>query len=303
MTVLSKTLVVISGPTASGKTDIAIQLAQHYKTVIVSADSRQFYREMCIGTAKPTVEELTQAKHFFINSHSITENFTAGNYEKECLSLLTTLFTDHDRVIMVGGSGLFLKAVCEGLDEFPTINTETREMLNNKLKNDGLQSLQEKLKTADPEYYAQVDINNPQRVIRALEVFESRGKPFSAYRKSNPKERPFNVIKLGINLSREMLYQRINQRVDDMILKGLVEEVRSLLPYRHFNSLNTVGYSELFDYFDGKTGLQSAVELIKQNTRHYAKRQLTWFKKDKQITWKPAHLQELINYIDTVGVI
>lgn len=295
----TNTLIVIAGPTAVGKTDTAIRLAQHYGTVIVSADSRQFYREMSIGTAKPDVEELAAAKHYFIDSHSITENFTAGDYEKEALALLDELFKQHDKVILVGGSGLFIRAVCEGFDELPDANPVIRERLNQELTEKGIYFLQEKLKNADPEYYQQVDLNNPQRIIRALQVSESTGKPFSSFRKASINKRPFNIVKFGINLPREVLYDRINRRVDAMVKQGLVEEVRSLLPYRHMNALNTVGYSELFDYFDGKTDLDTAINLIKQNTRNFAKRQLTWFRKDKQMHWvAPDNLNEITNIIE-----
>jgi tRNA dimethylallyltransferase len=280
-----KTLIVIAGPTASGKTALAIQLAQNYKAVIISADSRQFYREMAIGTAKPTDEELITVKHYFINSHSITENFTVGDFEKQCLGLLKELFKYHDKVIMVGGSGLYIKAVCEGFDQLPVANHEIRSKLNGELQAQGIERLQEKLKIADPVYYETVDLNNPQRIIRALEVFEATGKPFSSFHTSLKVARPFRTIKFGLDWPREILYQRINQRVDTMLQQGLIEEVKSLLPYRHFNALNTVGYNELFDYFDGKTELHSAISLIKQNTRRFAKRQLTWFKKDKDIIW------------------
>jgi len=286
-------LIVIAGPTASGKTAVAIELAKHYKTVVVSADSRQFYREMSIGTAKPTDEELAEVKHYFINSLSITEKFTAGDFEKQCLELLNSLFATHEVVILAGGSGLFIKAVCEGFDEFPETKPDLRERLNQELKEQGIACLQERLKIADPDYYEDIDINNPQRIIRALEVFETTGKPFSSYRKSKANERHFRITKFGLKLERKALYERINQRVDNMLKQGLIEEVRSLLPYRHLNALNTVGYSELFDYFDGKTDLPTAIELIKQNTRRFAKRQMTWFNKDGNIKWyEPA---ELIN--------
>ncbi|MDB5008174.1 MAG: miaA [Mucilaginibacter sp.] len=290
-----KKLIVIAGPTASGKTAAAIELAKHYKTVIVSADSRQFYREMSIGTAKPTDNELATVKHYFINSHSITETFTAGDYEKQSLCLLDELFSIYNTVILVGGSGLFIKAVCEGFDEFPNPMPGVRSQLNNEYDEKGIGYLQEKLKLADPEYYKEVDLNNPQRVIRALEIFESSGTPYSFYRKSSSNKRPFTIVKLALSLPREVLYQRINQRVDDMVNLGLVEEVRSLLPYRHLNALHTVGYSELFDYFDGVTDLDKAISLIKQNTRRFAKRQLTWFAKDKDITWMQAGQKELIS--------
>jgi len=293
------TLIVIAGPTAVGKTDTAIWLAQHYGTEVVSADSRQFYREMSIGTAKPNAEELEAAKHYFINSHSITEDFTVGDYEKQALALLDKLFKTHDKVILAGGSGLYIKAVCEGFDELPDADPAIREQLNQELSEKGIAFLQEKLKAADPEYYQQADLNNPQRIIRALQVFESTGKPFSSFRKATVNKRPFNIVKFCVNLPREMLYERINRRVDIMVERGLVEEVRSLLPYRYLNALNTVGYSELFDYFDSKTDLETAISLIKQNTRNFAKRQLTWFRKDKEMHWvAPGNINEITNIIE-----
>ena len=285
MSINSKTLVVVAGPTAVGKTAVAIELAKKLNTEIISADSRQFYREMAIGTAKPTPDELKQAKHHFIDSHSIKDSFSVGDFEEQGLALLEELFKKHDTVILVGGSGLYIKAICEGFDKLPSASPEVRDNLNIEFKNKGIIPLQEKLKVVDPVYYDRVDLNNPQRLIRALEVFETTGIPFSSYRKSTINNRPFRCVKIGLNLPREELYQRINQRVDIMVKDGLAEEVRSLLPYRHFNALNTVGYSEIFDYFDGKTDLVSAIELIKQNTRRFAKRQLTWFRKDKDIVW------------------
>jgi|SRR6185503_14714207 len=293
----SKTLIVIAGPTASGKTAVAIELAKHYKTVVVSADSRQFYREMSIGTAKPSHEEQAAARHYFIDSLSITENYTAGDYESDGLKLLDELFKTRDVVILAGGSGLFIKAICEGFDSFPDIKPGIREKLNDEFLNKGIAYLQDKLKLVDPLYYNQVDLNNSQRVIRALEVFESAGKPYSSFRKSGSGERPFLIVKVGLGIDRAALYERINRRVDEMIKQGLVEEVRSLLPYRHLNALNTVGYAELFDYFDHKTDLETAIALIKQNTRRFAKRQMTWFNKDKDITWVPADKPGVANNI------
>jgi tRNA dimethylallyltransferase len=295
-----KTLIVIAGPTAIGKTAIAIQLAQHFKTAIISADSRQFYKEMSIGTAKPNNSELAAATHYFINSLSINESFTVADFEKQALALLHELFKTKDVLILVGGSGLYIKAICEGFDDIPSAEPEIRDKLNHEFSKNGIIHLQEKLKQADPVYYAQVDINNPQRIIRALEVFESTGKPFSSYRLSNTNKRPFNIIKIGLDIHRELLYQRINHRVDDMIQQGLVDEVKSLLPYRHLNALNTVGYSEIFDYLDAKTDLNFAIASIKQNTRRFAKRQLTWFRKDKDMHWFEANDQlrnELLNFL------
>jgi len=286
-----KTLLVIAGPTASGKTSVAIQLAQYFKTAILSADSRQFYREMSIGTAKPEAEELAAAKHYFIHSHSVNELFSVGDFEKQGLALLDDLFKQHNIVILVGGSGLYIKALCEGFDDIPQADEGIREQLNNELAEKGILSLQQELNAVDPAYYNEVDINNPQRVIRALEVYRSTGKPFSSYRKATTNKRLFNCVKIALDLPREVLYNRINARVDVMIAQGLVDEARALLPYRHLNALNTVGYSELFDHFDGKCNINTAIDQIKQNTRRFAKRQLTWFRKDKGIHWlKPEEI-------------
>jgi len=293
----TKKLIVIAGPTAVGKTAAAIKLAQQLNTEIISADSRQFYREMSIGTAKPNAEELAQVKHHFIDSHSITENFTVGDFEKDALLLLNQLFKTHDHIIMVGGSGLFIQSVTQGFDDLPVADAAIREQLNQEFAEKGIQYLQDRLKKADPDYHNQVDLNNPQRLIRALEVFEATGKPFSLYRKATINKRPFENIKIVLNLPREELYDRINRRVDLMVEQGLIEEVRSLISHRHMNTLKTVGYNELFDYFDGTTDLQTAIDLIKQNTRRFAKRQLTWFRKDKDMKWMSADDPNLIDEI------
>ncbi|MBD1363878.1 tRNA (adenosine(37)-N6)-dimethylallyltransferase MiaA [Mucilaginibacter sp. ZT4R22] len=295
MSTTTPTLIVIAGPTASGKTAAAIQLAQHFNTAVVSADSRQFFREMSIGTAKPTDEELAAAPHYLINSHSITESFSVGDFERECLVLLEELFQKHQVVILAGGSGLYIKAICEGFDELPTADPAIRERLNAELAENGLPALQERLKLVDPVYYNEVDINNPQRVIRAIEVYESSGQPFSSYRTAKTNKRTFNIVKLGLNMPRETLYNRINQRVDMMVADGLVEEVKALLPHRQLNALNTVGYSEIFGYFDGNTDLPTAIALIKQNTRRFAKRQMTWFRKDEGIVWVDALSDDLLD--------
>ena len=281
----NKTLIVIAGPTASGKTAAAIRLAQHFNTVILSADSRQFYREMSVGTAKPDTEELAAVQHYFINSHSIQQRFSVGDFEKQALALLDELFRVHEVVVLVGGSGLYIKALCEGFDDIPQADEGIREQLNKELEQTGITALQDELKTVDPVYYDEVDIDNPQRIIRALEVFRSTGEPFSSYRKAAISERPFECIKIALDLPRDVLYDRINTRVDTMVSQGLIDEARALLPFRHLNALNTVGYTELFDHFDGKTDLAMAISLIKQNTRRFAKRQLTWFRKDKDILW------------------
>ncbi|WDZ99938.1 tRNA (adenosine(37)-N6)-dimethylallyltransferase MiaA [Mucilaginibacter sp. SJ] len=295
MNYYSPTLIVVAGPTAVGKTAAAIKLAQHFNTVVVSADSRQFFREMNIGTAKPDESELAAAKHYFINSHSISESFSVGDFEKQGLALLDELFKVYDKVILAGGSGLYIKAICEGFDDLPVADISVREKLNQQLEKEGITPLQKKLQQVDPDYYTQVDLNNPQRIIRALEVFETSGKPFSSYRNATVNKRPFNIIKLALDMPREKLYERINLRVDLMVKQGLVEEVKSLLLYRELNALNTVGYSELFNYFDGKTSLDEALLLIKQNTRRFAKRQLTWFRKDKDFVWFDAGAPDVID--------
>ena len=294
----NKTLIVIAGPTAIGKTAAAILLAQHFNTVILSADSRQFYREMSIGTAKPTPAELAAAKHYFIDSHSVTQPFSVGDFETQGLTLLDQLFKTHDVVILAGGSGLYVKAITEGFDNIPNATEGIREKLNEELKEKGIAHLQEKLKIADPDYYQQVDINNPQRVIRALEVFETTGQPFSSFRKADTNVRLFNIIKIALDMPRELLYSRINQRVDGMMQQGLLNEVKELTPYRHVNALHTVGYSELFDHLDGKIDLDKAIDQIKQNTRRFAKRQLTWFRKDKDFHWIEANENLHTNLLD-----
>ncbi|HEY1063463.1 MAG TPA: tRNA (adenosine(37)-N6)-dimethylallyltransferase MiaA [Daejeonella sp.] len=298
---MSKTLIVIAGPTAAGKTALAIQIAKHFKTEIISADSRQFYREMSIGTAKPSKEELAAVRHHLIDSHSIKDFFSVGDFEKKVINLLKELFKSHDQVILVGGSGLFINAVCNGFDELPVASEETRSRLNQLLDEKGIEHLQEKLKKADPAYYAEVDIHNPQRLIRALEVFETSGKPFSSFRTNIPKKRNFNIIKLAISPNRGKLYEQINLRVDQMLENGLLKEVEGLKEYRHLNALNTVGYSEVFEYFDGKLSEEEAIDKIKQNTRRFAKRQITWFKKSEDIKWfDPQESGSIFNYLDDV---
>ena len=293
-----KTLIVIVGPTAIGKTDLAIKVARHYQTEIVSADSRQFYKEMEIGTAKPTVEELSKVKHHFINSHSITEEFSVGDFETSALTTLDEIFKTHDYAVLVGGSGLFIKAVTEGFDDLPKADPSIREELNQLYQKNGLEPLKEKLKLVDPAYHAEVDLSNPQRIIRALEVSISTGKPFSSFRFKQQKKRPFNILKIGLNLNREDLYNRINNRVDTMVEAGLIDEVTTLQPYRHLNALNTVGYSELFDALDGQISFEQAIQNIKQNTRRFAKRQLTWFRKDEEINWfSPDQTDEILEFI------
>jgi tRNA dimethylallyltransferase len=293
------TLIVIAGPTAIGKTAAAIQIAQKYNTEIISADSRQFYKEMSIGTAKPSTHELAAVKHHFIDSHHINEPFSVGSFEEQGLKLLDELFKNYDIIVMAGGSGLYMNAVCNGFDDLPKADPEIRNKLNLEYREKGIAYLQAELKAKDPAYYAEVDLFNPQRMIRALEVYHTSGIPFSSYRTKQHKTRSFKIIKIGLNTNREQLYTQINNRVDEMIEMGLANEVKKLTPYRNLNALNTVGYSELFSYLDGMFSLDEAVDKIKQNTRRFAKRQLTWFKKDQEINWfEPSDLQVILNFLD-----
>lgn len=296
----AKTLVCVVGPTAVGKTAVGIHLAQHFQTVVVSADSRQFYREMTIGTAKPSDEELATVRHHFINSHHIAEDYSVGDFERDALALLKKLFLHHDVVMLVGGSGLFVRAVCQGLDDLPKPLPGVRDRLNTLYREQGLEPLQRLLKQVDPEYFDAVDNQNPQRVIRALEVYESTGRPFSHFRHGQAAKRPFGVVSVGLDADRELLYQRINSRVDAMMAAGLLKEVEALLPHREKPPLKTVGYAELFEYLDGKCTLENAVDKIKQNTRRYAKRQLTWFRKDKTTVWfAPDDMGGILAYISS----
>ncbi|MFC5284890.1 tRNA (adenosine(37)-N6)-dimethylallyltransferase MiaA [Pedobacter alpinus] len=294
-----KTLIVIAGPTAIGKTALAIQLAQYFNTEIISADSRQFYKEMSIGTAKPNTSELAQAKHHFVNSHSVKQDYNVGDYEKEAIICLNKIFDKDNIAIMVGGSGLFINAILYGFDELPKASEELRNQLNQSLLNEGLTPLQAQLKELDPQYYQEVDIHNPQRIIRALEVCLSTGKTFTSFRNKNPKKRNFNTLLIGLNTNREILYQRINHRVDLMLQEGLIEEVKSLTEYQHLNALKTVGYSEIFRYLNKEWTLEEAVEKLKQNTRNFAKRQITWFKKNEGIIWfEPSESEKIISFIE-----
>lgn len=301
MTPTNKTLIVVAGPTAIGKTALAIELAKHYQAEIISADSRQFYREMEIGTAKPSPEQLNTVPHHFVNNISIhTKNYSAGKYEHEVLQFLETYFKQHDIAVMVGGSGLFINAVCSGFDKFEKEDESqlwvTRRFLNEKT----LEWLQAEVERLDPEYYATVDRKNPVRLKRALEIIYTTGKKYSEQRIGKKAERPFNIIKIGLSLPREVLYERINQRVDEMMKAGLLEEVKRLYLHKKLHALDTVGYTELFDFIEDKITLEDAIALIKQNTRNYAKRQITWFKKDDGLKWfQPDQLIDISAYIDT----
>jgi tRNA dimethylallyltransferase len=296
---LSKTLISIVGPTAVGKTALAIQVAQHLDTEIISADSRQFFKEMEIGTAKPSLEELSAAPHHFINSHSITEFFSTGDFEVQAIKVLTELFQTKDQVVLSGGSGLYVNTIHKGLDELPATDLSIRAALNERFQSEGLDGIKADLNRLDPEYYAQVDQFNTQRLIRGLEFVLSTGKKLSSFQQNSKKTRPFHILKIGLNKDRQALYNQINRRVDQMMEMGLLDEVKRLLPYRELNALKTVGYAELFDYLDGNCSLAAAVDKIKQNTRRFAKRQLTWFRRDEEIKWfEPEQTTEILAYID-----
>lgn len=278
-------LVIVLGPTAVGKTDYSIGLAREYGSPVISCDSRQIFREMKIGTAPPSAEQLAAVPHYFIGTRSVTEPYTAGKYELDALALLDELFRDHATLVMCGGSGLYIDALCNGLDAFPDVDPQIREDLMTRLENEGLEALRFELRRLDPQTYESIDPANRQRVVRALEVCIGTGRPFSSYKTAAARERPFSIRKIGLTREREELYDRINRRVDLMMEAGLEEEARSLLPYRDLPALNTVGYRELFDCFDGKYPLEEAVRLIKRNTRHYAKKQLTYWGRDDSIEW------------------
>ncbi|MFY0631651.1 MAG: tRNA (adenosine(37)-N6)-dimethylallyltransferase MiaA [Flavobacteriaceae bacterium] len=295
----NKTLITIVGPTAIGKTSLSILLAKHFNTEILSCDSRQFYKEMTIGTAVPNLEELNAVPHHFIQNRSIFEDYNVGAFERDALSTLETLFQKHDVVIMVGGSGLYVDAVLKGLDEFPKVDPGIRKELTLRIEKEGLAPLQEQLKMLDIETYNNIAIDNPQRLTRALEICIGTGLTYASFKNKPKKERPFSSIKVGLNADREIIYNRINQRVDLMMHEGLEAEAKKLYEHRNLNSLQTVGYRELFSYFDGDFTKEFAVSEIKKNTRRFAKRQLTWFRKDAEIIWFDfqTDIQTIINIL------
>lgn len=294
----SKYLIVLLGPTGVGKTDLSITLSYQFNAPILSADSRQFYREMSIGTAAPTETILNTTPHYFVGNKSISDRYSCGMFEIEVLNQLDELFKSHQSAMLVGGSGLYIDSVCNGIDDFPSPDAELRKDLYSQLHNEGIEGLKKQLQLLDPEYYNQVDLKNTQRILKAIEVCLQTGRPFSSFRTKPSKPRPFVPIKIGINRSREELYQRINDRVDGMIADGLVDEVKGLYNQKHLNALNTVGYKEIFEYLDGITTLEEAIELIKRNSRRYAKRQLTWWARDKEITWfHPKQVNMIIEFI------
>lgn len=296
---MNKTVILIAGPTAVGKTAVAIQLAKHFNTEIISADSRQCFREITIGVAKPSTTELTEVKHHFINTHSIHETVTAASYEKYALEKVVELFQQHDVVVMVGGTGLYIKAFCEGMDEIPAVDETLRQELQQNYQQHGLEWLQQQLQQHDPLFAEKGELQNPQRMLRALEVVRSTGASILSFRKGERQQRNFNIIKIGLDLPREELYQRINHRVDVMMDEGLLQEAKDVYALRHLNALQTVGYRELFDFFEGNVSLEKATDKIKQNSRHYAKRQLTWFKRDETMQWfHPSKQTEIVQYIE-----
>lgn len=296
---MNKTLIVVVGPTAVGKTETCITLAKHYATAVVSADSRQFYKEMNVGTAKPTPHELSQVRHHLVNHLSIHQNYTVKDFEADALKAIASIHAHTDITILAGGSGLFVKAVCEGLDEMPDIPAKYRVKLVEELQKEGLNALLAQLKMLDPLYFSLVDKANGQRIIRALEVIRYTGKPYTYFRKNKKANRPFNIVKIGLNRAREILYSRINQRMDEMIGNGLFEEARTLFPFKDLNALQTVGYTEIFDYLQDKYDQEEAIRLLKRNSRRYAKRQLTWFRKDTEVTWfDPSNIAGMLQHIE-----
>jgi tRNA dimethylallyltransferase len=294
----TKKIILIVGPTAIGKTRLSIELANALNTEIISCDSRQFYKELKIGSAPPNAKEIAAAKHHFIHHLSVTEDYNAGEFEINAIAKIKELHKTKDTIIVVGGSGLYVDAICKGFDKMPEIPNQIRIQLNTKLIEKGLVWLQDEVKKVDPNFYTTCDHQNPQRLLRALEVFIATGKPFSSYKSAKPKHRPFAIIKIGLTTEREILYNRINTRVDKMLENGLLEEVESLIHFQHKNALQTVGYKEIFSFYSNDCTLKKAVENIKQNTRRFAKRQLTWFRKDKNITWfEPHQINEIRTFI------
>lgn len=295
---MQQTLIVILGPTGIGKTDLSIDIARELGTEIISSDSRQIYKELKLGTAVPSDDQLQKVKHHFIGHKSIYDYYNASMFEFEVLDLLDELYKKYNQVIMTGGSGMYIHAVCDGIDELPTIDNQLRDDLIQKYNKEGIESLRIQLKMLDPESYQNIDLKNPKRILKALEVTIQTGKPYSSFLTRPKKERPFHILKIGLQRARDELYHRINVRVDQMVQDGLVEEAQYFFKDRHLNSLNTVGYKELFEHFEGKISLTKAIELIKRNSRHYAKRQMSWFNRDQEIHWfHPEKKMDMMDFI------
>lgn len=299
-----KTCIIVAGATATGKTTLALQLARFFKTDIISCDSRQCFKEISIGVAKPSADELKQAKHYFINSHSIHDDISAAIFEQYALNAAAEIFQQHPVAVMVGGTGLYIKAFCEGLDDMPPVNPGLRQQIITQYEQKGLIWLQQQVQQKDPVYFSTGEIQNPQRLIRALEVVETTGKSIRSYQQGTKTERDFNIIKIGLQLPKEELHRNINHRVDMMMKQGLLDEVKGLNNVRHLNALQTVGYTELFDYLDGKCTLEEAIDCIKRNTRRYAKRQYTWFKKDTGMHWfAPTAVDDVIAFCQSAALV
>ena len=295
---MNKTLIVITGPTAVGKTDLCMEIAGRFDIPIINADSRQLFRELRIGTASPTPEQLAKVRHYFVGTLNIGDYYSASMYEQDVMTLLGQLFKTSDYALLSGGSMMYIDAVCNGIDDIPTVDEKTRTLMKRRLAEEGLEKLVEELRRIDPEHYEVVDRQNPRRVVHALEICHMTGQTYTSFRKAEKKQRPFEIIKIGLNRKREELYNRINRRVDSMMEQGLLKEAEEMLPYRQANALNTVGYKELFSYFDGIWELDEAVERIKGNTRRYARKQLTWFKRDQQMKWfHPNEQEQIMKYI------
>lgn len=294
-----KTLLVLIGPTGVGKTELSLRLAERFQTDIISSDSRQLYADLKIGTAAPTPEQLARVPHHFVGTLQLTDYYSAAQYETEVMKLLSILFQEKDIVILTGGSMMYVDAVCKGIDDIPTVDEETRTLMKQRYEEEGLDNLCAELKLLDPEYYKIVDLKNPKRVVHALEICYMTGRTYTSFRTRSAKERPFNILKIGLTRNREELYERINRRVDMMIEDGLLKEAKVVYPYKHLNSLNTVGYKEIFNYLDGEWDLSFAIEKIKQNSRIYSRKQMTWFKRDEEIVWfHPEQEKEILNYIE-----
>ena len=295
------TLIVLIGPTGVGKTELSLSIAEHFKTSIVSSDSRQLYADLKIGTAAPTSNQLARVPHHFVGTLKLTDYYSAAQYETDVLAKLEELFQQNDVVLLTGGSMMYVDAICKGIDDIPTVDKETRELMIQRYEEEGLEKLCAELKILDPEYYKIVDLKNPKRVIHALEICYMTGKTYTSFRTRSTKERPFRIIKIGLRREREELYDRINRRVDEMMQEGLLEEAKNVYGYKHLNSLNTVGYKEMFQYLDGEWTLDFAIEKVKQNSRIYSRKQMTWFKRDTDITWfHPDQKEEIMNHINNL---